>query len=89
MGIIRCRECDRTISDRAAVCPNCGAPQARGSARDLRWSLGVGIVLVIGSWLIGRGDAPPETWTASDMLFWTGLAVAGLGVAGRFARHSR
>jgi hypothetical protein len=31
MAIIRCSECGRSISDRAAVCLGCGAPLASGA----------------------------------------------------------
>jgi len=32
MSMIRCTECGRTVSDRAAVCIGCGAPLAAGSS---------------------------------------------------------
>lgn len=31
MALTQCGECGRKISDKASACPNCGAPQERGS----------------------------------------------------------
>lgn len=35
MGMIKCTECGKEMSDRAAVCPNCGCP-----IEDIRAKLG-------------------------------------------------
>lgn len=65
MALIPCPECKREISDRALVCPQCGAPRTAagaasqqipspGTARSLLfWSLLVVVGLVLYS-LLGR-----------------------------------
>lgn len=34
MALIQCAECGHTISDKAAACPQCGAPNTRDAAAD-------------------------------------------------------
>ncbi len=63
MALIRCPECGIDLSDKAAACPRCGYPIARGAARpgathgvsalDLAKSVGARIVL--GAVLVGSG----------------------------------
>jgi len=34
MSLVSCYECSKEISDKASVCPNCGAPRGRGWFKD-------------------------------------------------------
>jgi hypothetical protein len=60
MALIKCSECGKDVSDKAAACPNCGAPLSTSSGRASqghqapvrvvragRWCEAVGALLVI------------------------------------------
>ncbi len=69
MALINCSECGKDVSDKAAACPNCGAPLGSahtGQRRDnvpvrvvragWRWEA-IGAVLVIGGLIAGIAGA--------------------------------
>jgi DNA-directed RNA polymerase subunit RPC12/RpoP len=48
MALIKCSECGKDVSDKAASCPHCGAPLLPAARRAARpWEV-VGTLLVIG-----------------------------------------
>ena len=48
MALVRCRECQREISDRAIACPQCGDPRRAGSSsRGIRILLGVLVAVLV------------------------------------------
>lgn len=54
MGLIKCGECGREISDQAQECPGCGAPVRAGKDIKLMANLGgfrgcliIGIVIIL------------------------------------------
>ena len=50
MGLIKCKECKKEISDKADVCPNCGYPleKERKSMNDRYTIILYLIILIIG-----------------------------------------
>lgn len=55
MALIQCSECQKEISDRAATCPNCGAPlsqesglQPQGKAHLVKQAKSRGIYIILG-----------------------------------------
>lgn len=60
MALIKCSECGRKVSEKAAACPNCGAPIAspsptvkldpsshvRNTRTGARWE-GIGFILIV------------------------------------------
>lgn len=48
MALIKCKECGKEISDKAKVCPNCGAPLEKGEFhKELTAAKRVLIVVII------------------------------------------
>lgn len=72
MALIRCSDCDRQVSDRAASCPGCGAPiatpvetvlissksHANVTRTGAKWE-GIGFVLIVLGMLVGMAASPP------------------------------
>ena len=50
MALIKCPECGREISDKAASCPGCGCPSSEWQPKSLPSSLRVGQHFRMGSW---------------------------------------
>jgi hypothetical protein len=79
MALIACAECKREISDKAATCPNCGAPP-RPALPPAKANSALGGALAccfyVG-WLMAVGGAWLVVYT--NMLKWNGL---GLGIVG-------
>lgn len=49
MAIIRCPECGREISDKAAACPSCGAPVSSGKVAPARNASGIRTGAIVGT----------------------------------------
>lgn len=49
MAIIRCPECGREISDKAAACPSCGAPVSSGKVTPARNAGGIRTGTIVGT----------------------------------------
>src|SRR4030095_10709792 len=52
MALIRCSECGESISDRAVMCPKCGAPPpgaARGALPPPYWMMGIDVRVPAGA----------------------------------------
>ncbi len=89
MALINCIECNRTVSDQAEACPNCGAPIARRGAeilvapqpatsRSVDFWLGLGIFLfpLVFVWFLLREG---HSTTSRVIGFaWLGLMVIGM-----------
>lgn len=72
MALIKCRECSREISDKAAACPGCGAPNGASNGTNAsthvtakraggKWE-GIGFILiVIGMVVAMAADGPVAT----------------------------
>lgn len=74
MALVSCLECGKEISDKAAACPHCGAPQAGGMAQQTlsvvgetkkkggvwKWVLGIPVALFVVVMVIGAtvGNTP-------------------------------
>ena len=84
MALIKCVECGRSMSDKAAACPGCGAPQATGVAPSSpvqavapkgvpMWQKVVGSVLLLGAVCscLDRSSRPsaPTAFSKSDALY--------------------
>ena len=80
MALIKCSECGKDVSDKAAACPNCGAPLSTSSGRASqghqapvrvvragRWCEAVGALLVIAG-LIAAHNSP--SYNASKAAVW-------------------
>ena len=63
MALVKCEECGQTVSDKASVCPHCGAPAGNnavvGSFFGHLFALGVAGLL---SWFVLAGLDPSGTW---------------------------
>lgn len=83
MALISCPECSKEISDKAAACPNCGAPQAGSAAPSIKlnseshahvtrtgasWE-GWGFVLIVGGMLVAMATDPPISTIAGTAIF--------------------
>jgi DNA-directed RNA polymerase subunit RPC12/RpoP len=66
MALIKCSECGRDVSDRAGVCPHCGAPLLRQApvrvVRAARWYEAIGALLVIGGFIAAVAGASVSGW---------------------------
>ena len=63
MALIPCKECDREISDKAKVCPQCGVP--------LRLEVGCGaILLALVFCLVLLYSSCKEMITSQYNIFW-------------------
>lgn len=49
MAMIKCKECETTVSSKAATCPNCGAPKPKKTSRAAWLAVGLLALLVVGS----------------------------------------
>ncbi|MDR7192040.1 hypothetical protein [Luteimonas terrae] len=48
MALVRCKECQREISDRAIACPQCGDPKrVASSSRGIKVLLGVLVFILV------------------------------------------
>lgn len=69
MALIKCNECQQTISDKAETCPHCGAAQRSAGVadvtigKDLKNGLLI-IVLLIGAAVILNKPSGPDNNTA-------------------------
>lgn len=89
MALIKCRECAKEVSDKAATCPGCGAPigyvaSAPQTAAPVavkrtggKWEA-AGTVLVIAGLLPVMFASPPLS-TIGSIAFVVGLAVFVIG----------
>ncbi len=72
MALIKCSECGKEVSDKAAACPGCGAPltalptavsidpssHAHVTRTGAKWE-GLGFVLVLVGMVVGIAASPP------------------------------
>jgi len=74
MALIKCSECGKDVSDRAASCPNCGAPLRSAVSQShkapvrvvragWRWEA-IGALLVIGGLIAAIAGAGGYGWFA-------------------------
>jgi hypothetical protein len=89
VALIKCRECGKEVSDKAAACPGCGAPIGSGSSAPQtvanftvkrsggKWEA-AGTVLVIAGVLSVMFAGPPIS-TIGSLAFVVGLVVFVIG----------
>lgn len=68
MAMIKCKECKSEISDKAKVCPNCGAPVPKKTSL-LTWIALISIILIVVLELTqpeNKHSATPKTTTYSN-----------------------
>lgn len=78
MALLKCTECRKEVSDKAAACPGCGAPIAAAPAQQVarvarqggKWEA-AGFVLIVIGIVLGIAIDPRLGWLA---------AIAGLVV---------
>lgn len=61
MALIKCKECDKEVSDKAKACPHCGAeiPRTSAVAKIFAWTIGILVLFsIIGSC---SGNKPTAT----------------------------
>lgn len=64
MALIKCSECGKQVSSKAATCPGCGAPiagtssHARATRTGARWE-GWGFILIIVGMLVAVAASAP------------------------------
>ena len=87
MALIQCPECGQDVSDAAATCPGCAYPIASGSVghdQQRRTSRDDDVRTQVGNAIGGMGFAiGVVVWMFST--FWTGMAVAAVGMCIGFA----
>lgn len=80
MALIKCDECGKEVSDKAASCPGCGAPSApapnqsesvdskpaKVTRSGAAWE-GLGFVLIIGGMLVAIGSGPDNHFGGAAM----------------------
>jgi len=91
MALIKCAECGKEVSDKAAACPGCGAPiaavsppqvslapasHARVTRTGAKWE-GIGFVLIVIGIVVGMAASPTLGWVAA-------LAGVVVFIVGRF-----
>ncbi|MFL6586591.1 MAG: hypothetical protein ACJ8GV_06855 [Luteimonas sp.] len=71
MALVRCKECQREISDRAIACPQCGDPKRMASSsRGIRILLGVLVSVlvlmfaagILFAWLAPKASTPVDVY---------------------------
>jgi hypothetical protein len=89
MALVKCGECGKEISDKAAACPGCGAPTAPVSAVSNtapsvavtrsggKWEA-VGTILIVAGVLSVMFASPPIS-TFGSLAFVVGLIVFVIG----------
>ncbi len=78
MALMRCPECDRSVSTAAAACPGCGYPIAgreRGLDRDVAGKAVTGLA----AWLVMPWIARAVVGVIGVIAMFTFLAVASRG----------
>jgi DNA-directed RNA polymerase subunit RPC12/RpoP len=88
MALIKCAECGREVSDKAAACPGCGAPIAAAAVPSVqeshvrvtrtgaKWE-GIGFVLIVVGIVLGIAGNLALGWAA-------GIAGFVVFIIGRF-----
>ena len=95
MALTQCPECDREMSDRAAACPGCGAPNAAApravvtiEATGKRWKalqLGGSLVAILSLFACATSigaEATTGLTKVGAVTFWLGVLAAAAGQAG-------
>lgn len=88
MALVSCTECSKEISDKAAACPNCGAPMmvtaggagvqhVRVTRTGGRWEAGGFVLIVIG--LLTAMGADGGVAHAGVFTMFIGLAIFIIG----------
>ena len=84
MALIKCGECGKEISDKAASCPGCGAPSVPGRAVPVnvtraggKWE-GWGFSLIVGGMLTAMVAEPPVS-SVGGVAMLAGFAVFIIG----------
>ncbi len=91
MALVKCSECGKEVSDKAAACPGCGAPIAATSpavslnpashAHVTRtgagWE-GLGFILIVVGMLVGTAANPPVS-TLGGIAAFVGIVVFIIG----------
>ena len=71
MALIKCSECGKEISDKAATCPNCGSPteKAEEDTKVIAFILGmVVLIALVGSYAISCRRNNPSGWSTYKFL---------------------
>lgn len=96
MGLIKCPDCEREVSDRAPSCPNCGAPIAAAepvlttqqTAKRFKGAEAIGaVVLMIGIVLLFLPGAESGTLGVGVLLSTVGIIVTLSAKIGAWWHH--
>lgn len=96
MALIKCSECGKEVSDKAATCPNCGNPivanpteanpiTIQQTRKKWKFWLAVAVVIIIGGWLMmmnGIVSHNAGTGGFGAMLIFFGFIVGIVGKIG-------
>lgn len=88
MPLIKCPDCGKDVSDRALLCPACGAPGAAApdTAKQSRWSLVSLCLIIAGAFLTMAATDASDPESPSGMI---GLLLTVAGVITLLANQFR